>query len=197
MSVLSILTYLRTNRIKIFAKSGIALLIAFLTMNMMAPQQSGPSEYQVKAVFLYNFTQFIEWPSGAFQEPNSPLVIGILGKDPFGNYLDETVRGDSVNGHPLVVQRFQNAEDAGKCHILFISSSEKDRLKNIFQLLESTNTLTVGDAANFAKNGGMVRFYTENHKTRIRINLEAAKKADLTISSKLLRLAEIVNPENN
>jgi hypothetical protein len=198
MSVLSILTYLRKSRLKVFAKPGIVFfLIPFLTMNMMAPQQSGPSEYQVKAVFLYNFTQFVEWPSFAFENQDSPLVLGILGKDPFGNYLDETVSGDSVNGHPLVVQRFQNAEDVGKCHILFISASEKDRLKGIVQLLESRNILTVSDAANFTKYGGIVRFYTENHKTRISINLESAKKADLTISSKLLRLAEIVNPENN
>jgi hypothetical protein len=194
MSVLSILIYL--SRIKVFAKPGIVFLIPFLTMSM-APQQSGPSEYQVKAVFLYNFTQFIEWPPEAFPQENSPLVLGILGKDPFGNFLDQTVSGDSINGHPLVVQRFENAEDIEECHILFINVPEKERLKNTLTLLESRNILTVGDEANFEKYGGVVKFYTEKNKTRIRINLEAAKRADLTISSKLLRLAEIVNPSNN
>src|SRR5689334_16419660 len=88
-------------------------------------------EYQLKAVFLFNFTQFVEWPPQAFADANSPLVIGVLGDDPFGAYLDETVRGETVNGRPLTVQRYASVEEASKCHVLFISHSEAARQADI------------------------------------------------------------------
>jgi hypothetical protein len=167
-------------------------------MGMKPPQQTAPlRDYQVKAVFLYNFTQFVEWPPDAFSEPGSPLVIGVLGKDPFGSFLDETVAGDTINGHPLVVQRFTNADEVKTCHILFINESDKDRLENILEQLKGRSILTVGDATVFAREGGMIRFFTEDRKTRLLINLEPAKKADLTISSKLLRVAEVIPEKNN
>jgi len=150
-------------------------------------------EYQVKAVFLFNFTQFIEWPTVAFSNTDSPMIIGILGKDPFKDYIDETVRGEKINGHPLIVERFEKPEDIQTCHILFISETEKKQLKNILQSLGNKKILTVSDMMDFAKQGGMIRFVTENNKTRIRVNLEATKEADLIVSSKLLRLAEIVS----
>lgn len=149
-------------------------------------------EYQVKAVFLFNFTQFVEWPEKIFSADNEPLVIGILGDDPFGAFLDETIKGESVNGHPLKVQRFTKLDQLTTCHVLFISQTEKNQVKSILLGLERKSILTVSDINNFAKQGGMIRFVTESNKTRIRINLEAAKKEGLTISSKLLRLAEIV-----
>lgn len=175
------------------------LLLSFLTLNNItsAQQQGALPEYQVKAVFLYNFAQFVEWPAKAFPETNAPLVIGILGDDPFGNYLDETVKGEKVNEHPLDVKRFRSVSEIKTCHILFITTSEKDKLKGIFEGLQSRNILTVSDVPNFTKQGGMVKFFTEKSKTRIRINLEATKTADLTISSKLLRLADIVNAPND
>jgi hypothetical protein len=154
------------------------------------------SEYQIKAIFLFNFTQFVEWPTTAFADTNA-IVIGILGEDPFGPYLMETVQGEEVNGHPLVVQHYQKVEDVKACHILFINASEMHQIKKIFISLKSRNILTVSDALNFTKQGGMIRFFTENNKIRIRINLNAAKDANLTISSKLLRLADIVRPINN
>lgn len=198
MQILGVITYLQRGRAKAFGKLGILFLIPFLTMNMIASTQQGAlPEYQVKAVFLYNFTQFVEWPANAFPEPNTPLVIGILGQDPFGQYLDETVKGEKVNEHPLIVKRFRTIDEIRQCHILFINVSEKNELAAIFENLRSQNILTVGDAANFSKQGGIVRFFNEKNKTRIRINLEAAKNADLTISSKLLRLAEVVNPSDN
>jgi len=154
--------------------------------------QSVSKEYQVKAAFLYNFSQFIEWPAGAL--PGSqPLVIGVLGEDPFGGYLDELVRGERVGNHPLVVRRFRQVGEIRTCHILFVSQSEANRLDQIVQYLKGRNILTVGDIENFALRGGMIRFVTENNKIRFRINLEAARGANLTISSKLLRAAEIVS----
>jgi hypothetical protein len=147
-------------------------------------------EYQVKAVFLFNFAQFVDWPPKAFPEPQTPLVIGVLGEDPFGTYLDETVRGENVNNRPLVVQRYRRIGDIKTCHVLFINRSETDRLEQILASLKGRNILTVGDTDDFAQRGGMIQLVTEKNKIRMRINLEVVKAANLTISSKLLRVAE-------
>lgn len=169
------------------------LVVAGLFAGVLSsPAQTVPSkEYQVKAVFLFNFAQFVEWPTNAFSVSNAPLVIGVLGDDPFGSFLDETVRGETVNGHPLVIQRYQQSDEIKDCHILFISRSEAGRFESILAGLKNRAILTVGDVEGFAQRGGMVRFVTDK-KIRLRINLEVAKAAGLTISSKLLRPSEIV-----
>ena len=155
-----------------------------------------PKEYKVKAAFLYNFAQFVEWPPVAFGDAQSPLVIGIIGDDPFDGYLDELVRGEKVNGRPLRVQRCHSVEEikTNTCHVLFISKSEMGQLDEILAGVKGRNILTVGEAEGFTTRGGMIRFATEQSKIRLRINVEAAKAVNLTISSKLLRLAEIVVP---
>jgi hypothetical protein len=149
-------------------------------------------EYQLKAVFLFNFTQFVEWPPQAFADANSPLVIGILGADPFGDYLDETVRGEMVNGRPLMVKRFTSVEDARNCHVLFISRSEAARQAEILAKLKGKSILTVGENDGFVTAGGIIRFLTVANKIRLRIGLESAQQATLTLSSKLLRPADVV-----
>jgi len=149
-------------------------------------------EYQIKAAFLYNFTQFIEWPTNAFPEASTPLKIGILGTDPFGKTLDDLVRDEKVSGHPLAVVRYRHVEDIKDCHILFVSQSEASRIDDILHALKDRPILTVGESENFARNGGMIRFLTEKNKTRLRINATAAKDANLILSAKLLKLAEIV-----
>src|SRR2546426_3168378 len=119
-----------------------------------SPAQTPPApEYQVKAVFLFNFAQFVEWPANAFPETRTPLVIGVLGEDPFGAYLDETVRGEKVNDQSLAVQRYRRVEEIKTCHVLFISRSEADRLEQIFNGLKGRNILTVGDCDGFAPRG--------------------------------------------
>lgn len=159
------------------------------------PAQTGISkEYQVKAIFLFNFAQFIEWPTNSFSDAQVPLTIGVLGDDPFDGFLDEAVRGEKVDGHPLVIQRYQRAEDVKACQILFISGSERSHMEQILAGLNGKHILTVGDMEGFVKNGGVIRFVTEENKIHFRINVEAAKSANLTISSKMLRLAEIVEP---
>jgi hypothetical protein len=164
-----------------------------LLAGLDAPAQTAPSkEYSVKAVFLFNFAQFVEWPAKAFPDGNSPLTIGVLGDDPFGDYLDETVRGEKVKNRPLVIQRYRRVEEIKLCHILFISRSESAEVEKIVASLKGQSLLIVGDIDHFCARGGMIRFVTEKNKTRLRINLEAAKAANLTISSKLLRPAEIV-----
>jgi hypothetical protein len=154
-------------------------------------------EYQVKAVFLFNFAQFVEWPPAAFPDPQAPLVIGVLGQDPFGAFLDETVRDEMIGRRPLVVRRYRRAEEIDHCHILFISESETSRLEEIITRLKDRSILTVCDTEGFAKRGVMIRLINEKNKIRLRSNFDAAKDAGLTISSKLLRPAEIVTTEKN
>jgi hypothetical protein len=172
-------------------------LVAFALLFSSGPQLSAQQvskEYQIKAAFLYNFSQFVEWPAGAFPNAQSPLVIGVIGDDPFGNYLDDIVRGEKVNNHPLVVQRFHRVSEIKTCHVLFVSRSEANQIEQVLSSLRGRNILTVGDFEDFAQRGGMIRFITENNKIRFRINVGVARAAKLTISSKLLRAAEIVNP---
>ena len=157
-------------------------------------QAAAPTEYQLKAVFLFNFAQFVDWPQESFPEAQMPLVIGVLGEDPFGTYLDEIVKGETVNNRQLEIQRYHQVDEIKTCHILFISQSESKRLEQILNTLKGRNILTVSDSVGFTRYGGMIRFVTEKNKLRLRINLEAATAANLTISSKLLRPAEIVTP---
>jgi hypothetical protein len=157
-------------------------------------QAAAPTEYQLKAVFLFNFAQFVDWPQESFPEAQMPLVIGVLGEDPFGTYLDEIVSGETVNNRRLEIQRYRRVDEMKTCHILFISQSESKRLEQIVADLKGRSILTVSDSVGFARYGGMIRFVTEKNKLRLRINLEAATAANLTISSKLLRPAEIVTP---
>jgi hypothetical protein len=169
----------------------LVLVMSLFGVSMDAPpQQITAREYQLKAAFLFNFTQFVEWPAEAFAQDDSPLVIGILGEDPFGSYLDDIVQGEKLNNHPLVVRRYAKVEDIKECHILFINAKGKG-LKDVLDNLKSTSTLTVSDVDSFVKSGGMVRFFTEDNKLRIRIGLDPIKEARLVVSSKLLRLAEV------
>jgi hypothetical protein len=153
---------------------------------------AAPTEYQVKAVFLFNFTQFVDWPQSAFPEPNSPVVIGVLGDDPFGSTLDETVTGETVNGRPLVVRRYRSAEETDGCHVLFINLPVNAQLPAILERLRARNVLTVSDARDFARAGGVIELVSVDNRIRLQINLDAARAANLMISSKLLRPATIV-----
>jgi hypothetical protein len=155
------------------------------------------NEYQLKAVFLFNFAQFVGWPEKAFADADSPIVIGVLGPDPFGPLLDETVRDERIGGRPLIIQRYRRVEEIGLCHILFISASESPHLEKILSALNGRSILTVSDADRAARRGVMVRFITEKKRVRLRINLDAAKLVGLTISSKLLRPTEIVTTEKD
>lgn len=166
-----------------------ALFGAWMSSAMAA--QTSAQEYQVKAVFLFNFTQFVGWPPATNTDAQAPMVIGILGEDPFGSYLDDTVRGEKVGDRPLIVRRYRRLEDVDDCQILFISRSEAIRFEQIATYLRARSILTVSDADQSGKRGGIVRFVTENDRVKLRINVSSAKIAGLTISSKLLRVAEI------
>lgn len=174
---------------------GMAILLLLAGTEGRA-QTSAYREYQVKAVFLFNFTQFVDWPAVAFPDDQSPLTIGVLGEDPFGVFLDETVRDEKINRRSIVIRRYRHVEEVGSCQVLFISRSESHRLERILAALKGRSILTVGDEDSFARRGGMIGFVPANNHTRLQINLGAAKVAGLTISSKLLRPAEIVTEAN-
>ena len=160
----------------------------------LGAQMGKASEAQVKAVFLFNFAQFVDWPPEAVPDSQAPLVIGILGGDPFGDLLDATVRGERRGARPFVVQRYQRVEDITRCDILFISRSVADQPEDVLTRLKNRPILTVSDADRFAERGGMIRFVTDRSRIRLQINPVAAEAAHLTISSKLLRVAEVITP---
>lgn len=178
-------------------RSNIRSFIALLSLagSITLTAQTPSQEHQIKAIFLFNFTQFVEWPVNSFPNPETPLVIGILGKNPFGSYLKETVSNEKVNSHPLVVQYYASTEEIKNCHVLFVNLDGTGKQEQAIASIKGKSILTVSDGNSFLKQGGIIRFFTKNNKIQLQINPEAAKAADLTISSKLLRLAEIVVPE--
>jgi hypothetical protein len=169
-----------------------ALVFCGVLFSLFARAQPALPEYKLKAVFLFNFVRFTEWPPSAFATEDSPFIIGILGADPFGKTLEQTVKDEVANGHPIEVRHYKTVNEIKKCHVLFISSSESYHLDSILSALRGRSILTVGDVEGFADKGGMVRFSKEDNKIRFRINVEAAKAENLSISSKLLQLADIV-----
>ncbi len=152
-------------------------------------QTPQPTEYQIKAAFLFNFAKFVRWPPSAFTDPKASMVIGILGANPFHDDLAQMVRNKTVDDHPLVVKEIHASSDATNCHILFISSSEKARLAEVLKDLKGTSVLTVSEMDHFTESGGMINFVVQEAKIRFEINNEAAAGAGLKISSKLLVLA--------
>lgn len=182
--------------VKKLPKARCIIVIPLLISHLVLAGQTHPSrEYQLKAVFLYNFTQFVEWPANSFSSELAPMVIGILGTDPFGSYLEETISGEKINGHPLLIQHYNSIEEVGECQILFINVAETKKREQLIARLKGRNILTVSDAPDFLQQGGMIRFFTKQGKIKLQVNLEATKTTNLVISSKLLRLVEIFVPQ--
>lgn len=167
-----------------------ALVVMFLLPARVEAQET--NEYEVKAAFLYNFARFVEWPNNVSADPNAPMVIGILGKDPFGGEIDRAIEGKSVNGHPLAIKRFSTLEAYQYCHILFVSSSEKNNLPRILAAVAKSSVLTVSETDRFAQIGGIINFITTENRIRFEINQAAAARVGLKISSKLLSLGRVV-----
>lgn len=164
---------------------------AFLFLAIsVAAQSENSREYELKAAFMHNFARFAEWPESAFATSNSPIVIALLGDDPFGRVLDETVRRETIGGRRLLVERHRRAEEVKTCHILFVSQSEIRQMDEIVKSLKGKAVLTVTDAPRPAFAGVIIRFTTEKHELCFHINHPAARAAGLTISSRLLRLAD-------
>jgi hypothetical protein len=172
-----------------------ALVAAALASVLVAavPVQAGaPSEHQVKAAFLYNFANFVQWPEGALGPAGSPLKVCVVGTDPFGGALDDAFRDQVVQGRPVQIARGHSLAAVGRCHILFLSQSEQGRWPQLLKELGAAPTLTVADGAPLVRLGGMVSFVIEAKRVRFEINRGAAEHAGLRISSKLLALARLV-----
>lgn len=166
--------------------------LALVLLLFAADGAAAPDEYRIKAVFLFNFSRFVEWPDSAFPAPDAPFVIGVFGRDPFGAELDEVASGETVNGRPLLIKRIRGVEEARDCQILFIPAAEQAQLNTLLAALDRRSTLTVSDLDGAASRGAMIRLVTERNRIRLRVNVDSARAAGLTISSKLLRSAEIV-----
>ncbi len=177
----------------------IALLCICTSLLMYSkplPAQGPASrEYQLKGIFLYNFSQFVQWPPSSFSSDQAPMVIGIVGTDPFGPYLEEAISGEQMNGHPLVIERYASGDEIGACQILFINLPDSKKRKEAITAVKDKSVLTVSDASDFLEHGGMIRFLTRQGKLKLQVNLEATKAANLEVSSKLLRLVEIFTPK--
>jgi hypothetical protein len=153
------------------------------------------SEYLIKAGFIYNFAKFVEWPSAAFPQADSPIVIGVLGTDPFGSVLDRLVQDKKIGQRGFVVRRYKwgkDMKDLRDCQILFISASEKAHTDEVVQFVKWLPILTIGETPGFAERGGVIRFTLEDNRVRFEVNVDAAHQADLNISSRLLTLAKII-----
>jgi len=180
---------------------GILILMLGMTLNWtstadaQAGDASESSEYLIKAGFIYNFAKFVEWPANAFAQPDSPIVIGVLGTDPFGNTIDRIVEDKKVGTRGFVVRRYKwskELKDVKDCKILFISASERAHMDEIVESVKGLPILTVGETPGFAERGGVIRFTLEGNRVRFEVNVEAAHQAELNISSRLLTLAKII-----
>lgn len=165
-------------------------ILGALVLGLSALAVPSESEYRLKAAFLVQFVKFVEWPQSAFDRASSPLVIGILGSDPFGKAIDDIASGERAGGREIVVRRLRWGQDVRGCQILFIPREETSRAGSL--RIDSTPILVVGEQADFAKKIGSVNFYIDQRKVRFEINPDRARACGLTVSSRLLALARVV-----
>jgi hypothetical protein len=172
--------------------------MGLMSSHVSLPAQTSVSrEYQLKAAFLLNFARFVEWPEKSFLTTDSPIIIGILGNSPFDTYLEEIISDEKIKEHPVIVHYYKSTEEIKICHILFINLTETKLQKQALTYLKGRSILTVSDASQFLKSGGIIKFFTRDNKIKLQINLEATKTSNLVISSRLLKLAEIFNQKEN
>lgn len=158
----------------------------------LAAQQTGPSEFQIKAAYIYNFGKFVKWPAVAPANQSGSFTICVLDGDPFGATLGSTLAGETVGGKPVAVRHVEKAQDASVCHILFIGSAQGKDLKGILSALDEDAVLTVSDIPDFSKRGGMIQFVLVGDRLRFEINLDGAEKSHLVFPSELLKVAVAV-----
>lgn len=168
-----------------------ALVLLWLPGNAFGAGR--PSEDEVKAAYLYNFTYFVTWPATAFPSPKAPLVIGVLGRDPIGNHLKRTIAGEQIKGRSLLLRQSNRIADLKSCQILFISASERARLPQVLAELRGLPVLTVGETRLFCQTGGMINFVMSDGKVVFEINRGAVSKAGLKPSARLFKVAKRVH----
>ena len=169
----------------------IALIVGASTSLSARAEEPFLHENRIKAAFMYNFVKFIQWPESAFIDPESPVFICILGKDPLMDAL-QSITGKMVRGRRIVISHIENISSVKGCHILFVTKSEKSMAKHIISKFKGSPVLTVSDMDDFVKAGGMIGMVRVENKIRFNINLVATQDSGLTISSQLLKLAQNV-----
>lgn len=152
-------------------------------------------EYELKAAFLFQFAKYAQWPQSAFEDGEAPIVIGVVGADPFGDVLDRTLKDKEVDGRRFRVRRYARAADAKSCHILFVPRSEAPNLDEVLDAVGGSAVLTVGEDAGFARAGGCIGILVKDQKAKLEINVTAVRRNKLVIDTKLLRVSTIVGSE--
>lgn len=156
------------------------------------------TEYEVKTAYIYNFVKFVKWPNIAFENDNTPFIIGIYGNDPFDSIMRIAFKDRTLYDRKWLIVNFYEPSEITKCNLLFVSKVEQSELLKVFDVVKNYNTLTIGDnIENFCQQGGIINFTNRNENRRFEINNEAAVRAKLTISSKLLSLAKIISENEN
>lgn len=184
---------------RVQAKGALGMIMRLCVwLVLLAPMTltAQPREYQVKAAFVYNFAQFVLWPTTAFTNTAQPFEIGILGDNPFGKSLEETVKGETINGRQIVIVESSRIEKLAGCQILFITKSASAHLDDIFQKLDSKPVLTVSEDPNFLQHGGIINLYRDGPKVHFEINPDAAEKSGLKLGSELLSVGKVVHPNS-
>ena len=164
---------------------------ALLTAAPCYGDDEAPREYSVKAAFIYNFTQFIDWPADAFAAGDSPFVVAVVGQNPFGAALDRAMANKTVGKHPIVVKYFATANDLGTCQLLFVSASLDKQLGEIFAKKTGKAVLNVGESDEFMRAGGAIRLFLEEDHVKFEIAPDVCEAARLKVSAKLMKLARI------
>ena len=169
-----------------------AMAIAWMLVAVpcLLAQSSKPTDYDVKAAYLYNFGHFVEWPVNVASAKS--FTVCVLGQDPFGPVLDATLAGETIAGKRVAAKRISTLDESGSCQILFLSPAEEARLNTLIKALSRQAVLTVSDMPEFAKRGGMIQFVLEGKRVRFEVNLAAVQHAGLTLSSELLKIATTV-----
>lgn len=172
-------------------------LVTFICCILCVPfgafaEERTPDEYQVKAAYLLNFAKFVEWPPGVFTGRDAPIMLCVLGKNPFGDMLD-AIQGKIVNGRKVSVSLTMDVQSAKVCHLLFVSASEEASLPSILKELKNAKILVAGDVQRFAQRGGAIGFVIRDMKIGFEINVDAVRRSGITISSRLLSLARVVH----
>jgi hypothetical protein len=168
------------------------MMCSFWLMICGMPAHAGDSEYMDKARRLLHFSLFLEWPSDAFSRDSSPFLIGILGKDPFGQRLHDAFNNRHINGHPVEVSNLDDPAEGSTFHLIFICRSEQHRLDQVLPRLQNGHTLLVGDVddcGDFCRLGGMICLFMEKEKVRFHLNTDAIKTAGIKMDSKIMRMA--------
>lgn len=158
----------------------------------LAAREPQVSEHAAKAAMLLKFLSYVKWPERSFDSPASPLRVAVVGTDPFGKLLDDAFRDKRLGARPIELVRFKSVADIVSCHVLFTPEAEAPRLERILELTRGRSVLHIGESKGFAAAGGCINFQLVDKKISFEINVDAAKRAELELSSQLLKLATIV-----